>query len=393
MTAITKPGPAYKVATLDTLSDDQIHTIRNLPPHEDYVAPVIDERRPVSMFQSQEQYDLEQKKVFRRLPMPVTVSLMLPEPGSVVAHNDYGVPIVMTRDKQGKVRAFLNSCQHKGALLIEDCESHKTGRLSCPYHAWTYGLDGQLIGVPRQETFANFDKASRNLKELPCAEIGGVIWVILDPKAEPDFSSIPAQIKEDLDKLGMAEQHLYGRRTFDVAANWKLVLEPFLEAYHVQRLHAATVGPLFADGCTKLDTFGAHIRQISGKVHFKPEMLEEAGKNIHGLVTITYQLFPNLVIITSPYYMSAMFILPQSPTTSKVELFITTLEPPANEKAAELYARSYEMVQSVFGGEDFRAAEISQKGLATGALTEVIYSGLEHPIVDYYNSLDEALAG
>ncbi len=377
-----------RLPSLDSLSESQIRAIRLIPAHDHAVPPAIDARRSAAIFTDPARHALEQDRIFRRLPVPITLSARLPEPGSVLAHDGYGPPVLLTRDKHGQVRAFLNACQHKGSKIVETCEPHKTGRLVCPYHAWTYRLDGQLIGVPRQETFAGLDKAERGLAELPCAESGGLIWVQLDRRAKPDFSSLSEQLAADFQAMGIPTAHIYGHRRFDLKANWKLVLEPFLEGYHVQRLHAQSIGDMFADVPNVYDRFGRHTRQISGKVNFSPEMLNGEVRNIHDIVTHAYLAFPNTVIVTSPYYISVMIIMPTSEAASKVDYFMLTPSAPDNPKAEDLYARSYELILKVFGTEDFRAAEISQEGLNSGALDDVVYGGLERAIPDYYQTLE-----
>ncbi len=380
-----------RVQTINDLSESQITAIRKIQPHDKARPNAIDASRPASIFLDQAHYDLEQKNVFRRFAVPVTVSSLLPKPGSVIAHDGYGVPLLLTRDKEGKVHAFLNACMHKGSKLIEDCETHKANKLTCPYHAWTFALDGRLVAVPREETIKDFDKSKRGLAELACREAGGLIWVMLDRNAEPDFSNMDDLLAADLDAFDMPRMHVYGRKTFDLKANWKLVQEPFLEGYHVQRLHSRTVGPLFADVPNVTDVLGHNIRQISGKVNFTPDCLDIEGENIHKSVTHAYLVFPNTVIVTSPYYISVMFIMPKGPDRTIVDYLMLTRTGPDNEKAAELYKRSYEMVLSVFGGEDFRAAQISQEGLSTGALKDVVYCGLEETIPLYYNILERYL--
>lgn len=392
-TAATVPPARRAVATLESLTPGQIAAIRAIPAHDQAVVPVLDARRPASIFTDDARYRLEQDRVFRRTAVPVTLSVMLPEPGSVLAHEGHGLPLLLTRDRDGVVHAFLNACQHKGSKLVEDCDPHKAARLSCPYHAWTYALDGKLVGVPRAETFAGLDKSSRGLAPLACRESGGLIWVCLDRTREPDFSSMSDEIAADFTALGIPKAHVYGRRTFELDANWKLVLEPFLEGYHVQRLHAQSIGKMFADVPNVTDYLGRHIRQISGKANFSPEMLDIPGENIHRTVTHAYLVFPSTVVVTSPHYISVMFLMPRAAGKTTVEYFMLTPSAPDNPKAEEIYARSYELIQKVFGTEDFRAAQISQVGLDSGALREVVYSGLEGTIIGYYERLEALLAG
>lgn len=389
--AVTELSPARpRLQTLDLLSESQIDAIRRIPHHDDATPVAIEASRPASIFTDPARYALEQEKVFRRLPVVATLSARLPEPGSVLAHDGYGVPLIFTRDKSGQVRAFLNACQHKGAKVVENCEPHKPGRLVCPYHAWTYKLDGELMGVPRQETFANLDKSQRGLAQVPCFESGGLIWVQLDRHASADFSAVSEQLATDFEAMDIPSAHVYGYRRFDLNANWKLVLEPFLEGYHVQRLHAQSIGDMFADVPNVYERFGRHTRQISGKVNFTPDMLDGPVKNIHELVTHAYLAFPNTVVVTSPYYISVMIIMPRGADRSVVDYFMLTRQAPDNPKAEALYAKSYELILKVFGSEDFRAAEISQEGLESGALDDVVYGGLEQAIPDFYQTLEAA---
>jgi phenylpropionate dioxygenase-like ring-hydroxylating dioxygenase large terminal subunit len=378
--------------TLDMLTPSQQRAIRAIAPHDAAPVPAIEARRPVAMFTGEEFHALEQARLFRRQAVPITISARIAEPGSSVAHDGYGVPLLVTRDKGGRAHVFLNACTHKGAKLLDGCEVAKGNRLVCPYHAWTFSTDGSLVGPARPETFLNFDKTARGLAELPSREAGGIIWAMLDRHAPPDFTGVDQQLAEDLAAFELPDLHVYGHKQFHLNANWKVVLEPFLEGYHVQRLHAATVGPLFADVPNVVDKLGLNIRQISGKMNFTPDCLDIPDENIHASVTHAYNVFPNCVIVTSPYYISVMFLMPNGVDRTTVDYFMLTRRPPDNPKGAELYRKSYEMIVSVFGGEDFYAAELSQAGLKTGAIDEVVYSGLEATIPIYYEILDSVLA-
>lgn len=391
-TVAERPHDRPLMQTIEMLSESQQAAIRKIPPHDKAPIPAIDHKRPVSMFVGEDFFQLEQERLFRRQAVPLTISARIAEPGSSVAHDGYGIPLLVTRDKEGKAHVFLNACTHKGAKLIDGCDVHKGNRLTCPYHAWTFGTDGKLIGAARPETFSNLDKSTRGLAELPSREAGGIIWAMLDRKAEPDFSGVDDQLAADLEAFDLPDLHVYGHKTFHLNANWKLVLEPFLEGYHVQRLHARTVGPLFADVPNVVDKLGMNIRQISGKLNFTPDCLDIPGENVHASVTHAYNVFPNCVIVTSPYYISVMFLMPTAAGKTTVDYFMLTRRPPDNPKGAELYKKSYDMIVSVFGGEDFYAAEISHAGLSTGAIEETVYSGLEATIPVYYDILDSVIA-
>jgi phenylpropionate dioxygenase-like ring-hydroxylating dioxygenase large terminal subunit len=384
-------APKRRVTTLKSLNSNLQAAIRRIPAERDAHTDPRAETRPNAIFTSQAHFDLEQEKIFKRYPVPVTLSALLAEPGTVIANDGYGTPLLVTRARDGVIRAFVNACQHKGSKIVEDCEVHKQGRLTCPYHAWTYGLDGKLVGVARADMFKDLDKSERGLKELPAREWGGVVYVQLDG-GEPDWSNLSDQVAEDFESLGIPTAHVYGRKTFELKANWKLVLEPFLEGYHVQRLHAASIGDLFVDAPNIVDLFGPNVRQLSGRIGYEPSMLDDdPDANVHKLITHAYTAFPNCVVITSQYYISVMLLKPRGVDRTTVEYFMLTPGPAETPKAKEVFERSYELIVKVFGGEDFRAAEISQAGLSAGVPETTLYCGLEENIVRYYDQLESLM--
>ncbi|RJG18853.1 aromatic ring-hydroxylating oxygenase subunit alpha [Massilia cavernae] len=183
-------APHRKFPTLASLSASQIAAIRTIPPHGQAAVHTTEARRPVGIFIAPDHYARERAEVFRKVPVAVTLSSMLPEPKMFLALDAYDLPILLSRGEDGQVKAFLNACQHKGAKVVERADAFKGGRVSCPYHAWTYNLAGELAGVPRQEVFPSLDKHEHGLAPLACHEAGGFIWVMLDREAEPDFSAI-----------------------------------------------------------------------------------------------------------------------------------------------------------------------------------------------------------
>ncbi len=390
--AVELAAPGRKVTTLSMLTPSQQAAIRKIPAEAEAVVVPIEASRPSTIFTGQERFDVEQARIFRHYPVPVTLSALLPEPGMVVAHEGYGVPLLISRTRDGEIKAFINACQHKGAKLLEDCEVRRQGRLSCPYHAWTYGIDGSLVGVARSEAFLNLDKEERRLAELEARQWGGVVYVKLDRDGPADWSQLSEDVRDDFLALGIPDSHVYGRKTFDLKANWKLVLEPFLEGYHVQRLHAASIGKLFQDAPTCVDRFGCNIRQVSGRIGYEPSMLDaDPDENVHKLVTHAYTAFPNCVVVTSQYYTSVMILMPREVGRTVVEYFMITPEAATTPKAEEVFERSYRLILDVFGNEDFRAAEISQSGLSAGVPATTVYCGLEANIVHYYEALERLL--
>ncbi len=382
---------AAKQTSPNGLTQSQWEAICALRPHEEADVPKEDYRRPSSVYLSDTRFAEEQRQLLKRVPVAATISARLPEPNMAVAVDGYGVPLLITRDRDGVVHAFINACRHRGSKMVEGCEARKGGRLSCPYHAWTYDLKGDLVGIPRQETFPSLNKSDLGLVALSCFEAGGIIWVGLDPQHPVDALPQTDQLAADLEAFGLHKMHLYGQRTYDLASNWKFVIEPFLEGYHVQRLHAQSIGAMFADVPSVYSTMGHHQRQTSGKANFDPALLNDDINNLHRYVTHAYLVFPNTVIVTSPYYISLMILMPRARNRTVVDYYMLVKSAPDNAKAEDLYKRSFELIHAVFGGEDFRAACIQQEAMESGAIKEVYYGGLEKMINVFHNSVESFL--
>lgn len=373
---LTPPLRRLVADILDAGGADTGGTIRHVP-----TAAYLDDRR----------FEAERTRLFRALPVPLAPSALIPEPGQVVTRDGYGVPLLLTRDRGGTAHVFLNVCRHRGTRLVESGEPCRTGSLTCPYHAWTYNLDGSLRGLPRPDTFPGLDKGRYHLAALPCHEAGGLIWTALGGEA-PDFAAFLGDLPQDFDALGIGGMHLYRRRTHDVAGNWKLVMDAFLESYHVQRLHKETIAPFFADSVTAGDRAGPHFRSVVGRQEFVRAAGLDRLADLRRVVTFSYSLFPGTVIIVSPDYVNILVLYPRATDHTRVEDFMLIPEPPADDKAEDHWARSFELLDGgVFAAEDFRAVRLGQEGLATGAVTELTLGTAEAAVAEFHAEVERHL--
>ena len=224
---------------------------------------------------------------------------------------------------------------------------------------------------------------------MPVCETGGLIW--FSPIDNAQFADVRA-VGEDLEALGMADHFLYRRRTHAVSSNWKLIMDAFLESYHVTRLHADTIGPFFKDGVTAGDTIGPHRRSAVGRMDDVAAIDFEDIAAMRRKITFAYQLFPATIIVPSPDYFNVMCLWPQSEDQTLVEDFMLIPEEPQTDKARHHWERSWQLLDGgVFAAEDFRAAELGQQGLASGTIEHLTLGALEAGIYEYHRTIEEHL--
>jgi phenylpropionate dioxygenase-like ring-hydroxylating dioxygenase large terminal subunit len=331
------------------------------------------------------------------VPLPVAPSALLPEPGSVYTHHEYGLPLLVMRDSEGVVRIFLNACRHRGTRLIEAAEPVAKRSVSCPYHAWNYRLDGCLRSVPFEETFTDLDKSALGLVELPAAELGGMIWVRLDRHDTSGFDEVAGELAEDLDAFGLGGLHLYRRGQHDVATNWKLIQDGFVESYHVTFLHSKSVGKMFEQSVNVENHLGDHKRFATARKGFADGQvaLDERADldTLRKSVTYSFNIFPAATIVVSPDFVNVLIFYPQAADRTIVEDFMLIPEAPADERAERHWRRSWDLLDGqVYAAEDLKMCEWQQQGLASGAITETMVGGLELPIRSFHDSIERRIA-
>lgn len=381
------------------------------PPWQDLFQRLLDEldhhtsvdwqadqaRLDPAIYRDPQRHQAERDRLFRRLPLCLGHADQLAEPGSVIAFELCGVPVLMARQRDGEVGVFLNVCRHRGArLLTEEGMVCRKQSLVCPYHAWTYRLDGTLAGLPRPEAFPDLQRELRGLRRLPSTVRHGLIWAVLDPAdadRELDVAAYLCGLDRDLEAIGIGRHRFYRQHAVRRATNWKLIVDAFLEVYHVTRLHAGTIGPFFADSVSVGDAVGRHQRYLVARdrtAEIRTLPAEHWSPQVHG--TLVHLVFPNSIIIYHPDYISHLGMFPSAPDET---LFIhTMLTPklPANAKEEAHWGRSFELIDGgVFSGEDLTICEQIQRGLASGANDSLILGRLEQNLRRFHGNLDDAL--
>lgn len=349
-------------------------------------------RNPVDAYTDPEILATEWDLFFRDHPQLIGMTGDLPEPGSFLTINDFGVPILATRTAEGEFKAFLNVCRHRGAI-VEGREKGNAKKFGCPFHAWTYSNEGALIGLPRDDHFGEIDRDCHSLVALPAVEHAGLLWVHPKPDGEIDLDTILGGMGEELEHWDFGSYIRTGGATYDTALNWKLANDTFGETYHFPTLHANTLAEFFHGNCQMYDTFGRNHRMILCRKAIE-EMREwprdKWDVTIGGLPV--YYLFPNVQLI--PGYGNVILIRiypdPKDPgrSVSQISFFFTE----------ETMATAPERVQhqaigfsEIIRDEDYMVAASTQIGAASGAQTHVLFGRNEPALHHYHNTYREAM--
>lgn len=239
-------------------------------------------------------FEAERNILFRKFPLVAGLSGDIRNPGDKLTFDAAGVPILIMRAKDGAVRAFLNMCTHRGARLVSECDAAK--RVTCPFHAWTFDLEGKLIGLPGAEGFEGIDRASRSLVPVPCEEWNGIIFVVPDANATSiDVEAHLGEFAPELAQLELERAEPVRSGVLKAKTNWKFALDTYGEGYHFSTLHASTIGQTHYNDICVYDRFGRHHRisfpdKSYGKLAGKPEA-EWPSPEYGGV----HYLFPNTV--------------------------------------------------------------------------------------------------
>jgi Rieske 2Fe-2S family protein len=325
----------------------------------------------------------EQERIFRRHWICVGRDEALPAPGDYFLAEIAGESIIVLRDQSGERRAYYNVCRHRGTRLCEATTGRLSETIQCPYHAWTYALDGRLIGAPHMHEVEGFDKQAYPLHTVALAEWEGFLFVNLDPAAVPLatwFGPLAGRF---------ASYHLPALRTvrridYAVRANWKLILQNYNECLHCPIIHPELSAQLpYTSGANDLiegPFLGGYMEikapnesaTLTGRACALPlgELSAEDRRR-----AFFYALFPTMMLSLAPDYAVSYTVWPTGPTTSRVvcEWMVNPDAPTAPgyniQDAEEFWDRT--------NRQDWHICEQSQLGVSSRAYVPGPYSPRE----------------
>jgi phenylpropionate dioxygenase-like ring-hydroxylating dioxygenase large terminal subunit len=315
-------------------------------------------------------------------PQLVGYSSELPQPRTYCTKTVMGRSILMTRGADGAVKAFDNVCLHRQSQIVSGCGTAR--RISCPYHAWTYDLDGNLVGVPGKEGFPESSASSARLTELPAAEYAGFLWLALDPAASLDLAAHLGPLGDELESWGIGKWSPLGEKVLDSPINWKLAIDTFAENYHFATVHRDTFATIAKSNCTVFDAFGPHHRLVFplNSICDLEGVGEEHWDPLQNMVVI-YALFPNIVISATIANGELFRVYPTDvPGRSITVHQNSTPLDISDESVAAGAAAVFDYAHATVRDEDYRLVCGLQANLESGAHADLVFGrnepGLQH---------------
>jgi len=362
-------------------------------------------RVPAAHYYDAQRWRLEMDRVFRRMPLMLALSVELAKPGDYRAIETAGVPVLLTRHTDGNVRAFVNMCSHRGSQLMPEGAGNSR-RFTCPYHAWTYDLDGRLIGAPHMDEVPHFSKAEYPLLAVSAAEWDGHVFLNLQERPSPLAEQLGPLVPK-FRNWNMADLRLGHRIVYEVKANWKLIIQNYNECLHCPNLHPAL---------NKLSHYLSgeneplHPTYMGGRMDLRPgiETLSMDGTCPRAILpglspedarrVYYYCIFPNLMLSLHPDYMLTHSLWPIAPdrTINVCEWHFQPSELARPGFNASDCVEFWDMTNR----QDWYVCELSQAGISSPAYVPGPYSNREDLlyafdrfIVDFHSHTGQPIKG
>ena len=336
---------------------------------------------PAKEYIDVDRYRSEVDFIYKRLPLMLAPSVELPEPGNFKAMDVVGVPVLLIRQKHGEVRAFLNTCTHRGNPIAQGVGT--AARFTCQYHGWTFGADGGLLGVASPQDFGSIDKASLCLKEFPVLERAGLIWVILDPGSQLSIEKFLCGYDKMLAHFGLENWHLFGTKRVE-GPNWKMAFDGYLDLYHLPVLHAKVFGKMsnrthyFQWGPHQRVTQPTSMRLDPSKGMIDLLKMEPQEWPLSSLMDGVWTIFPNVSVATfygggvSGVFISVLIPGPTVEESVTYQFYLMQSEP-GDEKSREDAQRRFDDLEMVVREEDYATCKRQHKGLQSNLIDQILF--------------------
>jgi len=338
-----------------------------------------------------DRFDAEKRQIFRRMPLVLAPSAELPQPGDYKAMEAVGMPVLLTRGQDGTVRAFINSCSHRGTAVVVDGTGNRR-KFVCPYHGWTFTQGGELVGIAAEDDFGAIDKAEYGLTPLPVQERAGLIWCILDPNSDLSFDAFLGGYDDMLAHFGLENWHLHSKRTIR-GPNWKIAYDGYMDLYHLPVLHKNTIGAS-ASNQALYYPWGPHQRVISPNRQQDMEDVPVEDWPSEVLMVGVWTIFPHISIASFRGGGRSIMLSQLFPGETVDESFTTQyylMEEAPDEAQAKEADAMFDLLEKVVEDEDYATGFLQQRALKSGGREFVLFGRNEGGGQRFHAWLDRLL--
>lgn len=341
-------------------------------------------------------YALEMEHVWRKSWVCAGTEETLRGPGEYRVFDKLGIPLLLVRGRDRKLRCFYNTCRHRGAPVVRE-KAGRTTLLRCQYHSWSYGLDGRLIGVPDERDFPCLDKSKRGLIEARCETWAGLIFVNLDREAMP-LREYLGGLPDELACVGMEKLRTVHYRSYLIDCNWKAAADAFMEVYHINTIHPTNAGVMLnhkAAGIAIMEN--GHSRMATRKnmdqgMNFvEYEGAPDIGTmpDLYRLNNVAYGIFPNVITPVEPTGFPLLFFWPRGVHQCEMEALYIAPDWGEGERPA-FWDRFLPLFDTVLDEDMMNLAPI-QSSLTSGAFTGMMINYQERRIYWFHEEIDRRI--
>jgi phenylpropionate dioxygenase-like ring-hydroxylating dioxygenase large terminal subunit len=334
---------------------------------------------------------LEMQRVFRQTWIVAARESDVARPGDRLPVDELGEALLLVRGDDGVVRTFRNTCRHRGTRLVsKTCTAR---RITCPYHGWTYGLDGRLLAVPKMDGFEGLRKESSGLLPVRTECWGGFVWITFKDEAPP-VAQYLGPLADQLAPYRLADMRPLLRRTWTLPCNWKAVLDQATESYHLHAVHGRSIARVMDSASTFYGLDQHHLQTIPiadygwrgwldrASVPVDPQFTPDQLRLFH-----KYVIFPNTLINVMPYHLTVFRVFPIRADTCRFHY-----EFHLREKAGLIgRVRGWlTLLASLYIlREDFKVLLPFQSGLQAAASRAIDFHREERPLAYFHGVVDE----
>jgi phenylpropionate dioxygenase-like ring-hydroxylating dioxygenase large terminal subunit len=290
-------------------------------------------------------FALEREHVFSKRWLFVAHVDELPEAGDVILLDQFPVPLLLVRGPNGQIRAFYNTCRHRGAPLLREPRARVKTRLVCQYHSWSYDLEGRLCGVPDSENFKNLDKRCLGLGAVRCESWAGLVFINLDRHAvtlREFLAPIMRTMDEEIGDAGESPSRFVRKTVTHLRGNWKLAIDANIETYHVNTVHPG-LAPVLDQKATAIWLLeNGHSRMfIPHRIPLERNPLVQRFPKVNSITgegAYAYLIYPNTVIVISPTLVFTTQTWPIAPGEMRYDVYYL-MATPMNDQNRTTYER------------------------------------------------------